>query len=85
MEQAGIETWPKLFHNLLASCATELAQEFPDYIAVAWISGGYNVGIIVFVNFVDCQPHRIYGRFIIDELLRAVATDGARIEVSLFR
>ena len=43
MERAGIETWPKLFQNLRASCSTELAQEFPAHVAAAWI--GHSVEI----------------------------------------
>ena len=39
----NIETWPKLFQNLRASCSTELAQEFPAHVAAAWI--GHSVEI----------------------------------------
>jgi len=34
---AGIEPWPKLFHNLRASRETELAREFPLHIVCSWI------------------------------------------------
>ncbi len=36
-KRAGVETWPKLFHNLRASRETELAGEYPLHIACAWI------------------------------------------------
>jgi hypothetical protein len=34
---AGIQPWPKLFQNLRASRATELAAEYPGYVAAAWL------------------------------------------------
>jgi integrase len=36
LEQAGIKPWPKLFQNLRASRAIELAQENPAYVAAEW-------------------------------------------------
>jgi len=35
--KAGLETWPKLFANLRASRATELASEHPGHVAAAWL------------------------------------------------
>ena len=37
IERAGLETWPKLFQNLRASRATELAYQFPSNVAAAWL------------------------------------------------
>ena len=34
---AGIKPWPKLFQNLRASRATELAAEHPGHVAAAWL------------------------------------------------
>ena len=34
---AGIEQWPKLFHNLRASRETELADQFPMHVVCEWI------------------------------------------------
>jgi len=36
MAQAGVEPWPRLWHNMRASRATELAAEFPGHVAAAW-------------------------------------------------
>ena len=36
--KAGLETWLKLFANLRASRATELAAEHPGHVAAAWLS-----------------------------------------------
>jgi len=35
--RAGLKVWPKLFQNLRASRATELASEHPAHVAAAWL------------------------------------------------
>src|SRR5262249_18502923 len=35
--KAGLKPWPKLFQNLRASRATELANGFPAHVAAAWL------------------------------------------------
>ena len=35
--RAGVTPWPKLFQNLRASRATELASEHPAHVAAAWL------------------------------------------------
>ena len=37
IERAGLTKWPKLFQNLRASRATELAAEHPAHVAAAWL------------------------------------------------
>ena len=37
IRRAGLESWPKLFQNLRASRATELANQFPAHVAAAWL------------------------------------------------
>ncbi|QEG35121.1 tyrosine-type recombinase/integrase [Bythopirellula goksoeyrii] len=36
IKRAGLKPWPKLFQNLRASRATELASEFPAHVAAEW-------------------------------------------------
>ena len=35
--KAGLKTWPKLFQNLRATRATELAAEYPAHVAAEWL------------------------------------------------
>lgn len=35
--RAGLKPWPKLFHALRASRATELADAYPGHVAAAWL------------------------------------------------
>lgn len=37
LDKAKIKPWPKLFQNLRASRATELAGEHPEHVAAAWM------------------------------------------------
>lgn len=37
LKRAGVAPWPKLFQNLRATRATELAREFPAHVAAAWM------------------------------------------------
>lgn len=37
IQRAGLNGWPKLFQNLRASRATELAEQFPGHVAAAWL------------------------------------------------
>ncbi|QDU56151.1 tyrosine-type recombinase/integrase [Aeoliella mucimassa] len=37
VKRAGLVPWPKLFHALRASRATELADKYPGHVAAAWL------------------------------------------------
>src|SRR5262249_18277105 len=37
IRKAGLEPWPKLFHNLRASRQTELAERYPIHVVCAWL------------------------------------------------
>lgn len=37
IHRAGLSPWPKLFQNLRASRATQLASEHPAHVAAAWL------------------------------------------------
>jgi len=37
LARAGVEPWPKLFVNLRATRASELAERFPAHVAAAWL------------------------------------------------
>ena len=37
LRRAGLEPWPRLFHNLRASLATDLTADFPQHVVAAWL------------------------------------------------
>ncbi len=41
--RAGQTVWPRLFHNLRASCATEMVQKHPAHVVGAWL--GHTVAV----------------------------------------
>ncbi|MBP8911879.1 MAG: tyrosine-type recombinase/integrase [Phycisphaerae bacterium] len=44
IHRAGLVTWPKLFQNMRASRATELAQVFPAHVVASWLGHSQMVG-----------------------------------------
>lgn len=43
IELAGLEPWPKLFHNLRATRQTELAETYPIHVVCAWLGNSQAV------------------------------------------
>jgi hypothetical protein len=37
IKRAGLTPWPRIFHNLRASCETDLVKNHPLHVACAWI------------------------------------------------
>lgn len=37
IEKVGVKPWPRLFHNLRASCATDWAEHFPSHVVAGWL------------------------------------------------
>lgn len=43
LQAAGIARWERIFHNLRASCETELAAEFPLHVVCAWLGNSESI------------------------------------------
>ncbi len=43
VKRAGVEPWPRVFHNMRASCQTDLEQRFPSYVVCAWLGNSESV------------------------------------------
>jgi hypothetical protein len=43
--RAGLKAWPRLFHNLRASCATDWVERFPAHAVASWC--GHSVAVAV--------------------------------------
>lgn len=37
IERAGLAPWPRLFHNMRASCACDWTERFPNHVAASWL------------------------------------------------
>ncbi|NOY28981.1 MAG: tyrosine-type recombinase/integrase [Planctomycetes bacterium] len=45
IRRAGLEAWPKLFHNLRATRQTELAEEYPAHVVCSWLGNTKGVAM----------------------------------------
>lgn len=45
VRRAGLEPWPRLFHNLRSSCETELLEEFPIHVVALWMGHDAKVSL----------------------------------------
>jgi integrase len=55
INQAGLSTWPKLFQNLRASRATELAAEYPAHVVAAWLGHSVIVSAKHYLQVTDAD------------------------------
>ncbi len=37
VKRAGVKPWPRLFHNMRASCATDWVERFPAHVVAGWL------------------------------------------------
>ena len=37
MVRAGVKPWPRTFHNMRASCATDWVERFPNHVVAKWL------------------------------------------------
>ncbi len=45
IRRAGLESWPKLFHNLRATRQTELAKEYLAHVVCSWLGNTQGVAM----------------------------------------
>lgn len=53
IRRAGLDAWPKLFHNLRASRQTELAETFPAHVVCAWLGNSQAVAARHYLQVTD--------------------------------
>ncbi len=61
IRKAGIEPWPKLFHNLRATRETELAETFPEHVVCKWIGNSAVVARKHYMQVTDEHFERASG------------------------
>ena len=55
VNRAGLESWPKLFHNLRATRQTELAADFPQHVVCQWIGNSEAVAMEHYLRVTDAD------------------------------
>ena len=53
VRRAGLTDWPRPFHNLRASCETELTQEHPLPVVIAWLGHSADVALKHYCQVTD--------------------------------
>ena len=61
VKRAGLEPWPRLFHNLRASRETELAQEYPIHVVTAWLGNTPRVALKHYLMATEADFQRAAG------------------------
>lgn len=53
IRRAGLKPWPRVFHNLRASCQTDLEQQFPSYVVCEWLGNSERVARAHYLQVTD--------------------------------
>ncbi len=53
IKRAGLEPWPKLFHNLRSTRETELAETYPLHVVCAWIGNSQPIAAKHYLQVTD--------------------------------
>ena len=62
LNRAGVSPWPKLFHNLRASRATELCNEYPAHVVADWLGHSENIAREFYLTVNDEHFARATGK-----------------------
>src|SRR5262249_51240576 len=52
---AGLQPWPHLFHNLRASCETDLMQRHPIHVVTVWIGNTPKIALGHYLQTLDAD------------------------------
>ncbi len=58
LKRAGVEAWPRLFHNLRASRETELAADFPIHVVTSWLGNTPRIAMKHYLQTTDADFER---------------------------
>ena len=53
VRRAALKPWPRLFHNLRASCETDLMQDHPIHVVTAWIGNTPKIALGHYLQTLD--------------------------------
>ena len=67
IRKAGLEPWPKLFHNLRATRQTELAKNWPLHVVCSWVGNSQPVAMEHYLRVTDDDYERACSVSVRDE------------------
>jgi len=53
LKKAGLEAWPRMFHNLRSSCETDLMSRFPIHVVSKWLGHDAKVALKHYAQTTD--------------------------------
>jgi integrase len=53
IKRAGLQPWPRLFHNLRASCETDLMATHPIHVTTAWLGNTPTIALKHYLQVLD--------------------------------
>jgi integrase len=88
IKRAGLTPWPKLFHNLRASCETDLARDFAMHLVCAWIGNTQLIAAKHYLQVTEADFKRaaksdaFAGKAVQKAVQQAAASDGTNAQES---
>lgn len=61
VRRAGLQPWPRLFHNLRASCETDLMKNHPIHCVCSWLGNTPTVALRHYLQVVETDFERAVG------------------------
>ena len=61
IRRAGLKGWPRLFHNLRASCETDLMKEHPIHAVCSWLGNSPTVALRHYLQVLDSDFEKANG------------------------
>jgi integrase len=55
IRRAGLRAWPRLFHNMRASCETDLMQNHPIHVVTAWVGNTPKIALGHYLQTLDAD------------------------------
>jgi len=55
IKRAGLQPWPRLFHNLRASCETDLMASHPIHVVTAWLGNTPAIALKLYLQVLDAD------------------------------
>ena len=61
VKRAGLQPWPRLFHDMRASRETELAKEYPIHVVTSWLGNTPRIALKHYLQVTDADFERAAG------------------------
>ena len=78
IRRAGLEPWTRPFHNLRASCETDLANHYPAHVVTKWLGNSIQVAAAHYLQVTDEHFERAAGENALQNALQQASETGGK-------